>query len=77
MDDIPIWAWWVVITGGVLLSPVLAFLGAVAIEIVVGVVKDGGVPSLVILVAAGVIARLVLRKCWARRRGSRFVHDQA
>jgi len=45
----------------VLLSPALAFLGAIAVEIVIGVLVDAGVPLLPAF-AAGVIGWLLLRK---------------
>ena len=45
----------------VLLSPALAFLGAIAVEIVIGVLVDADVPLLPAF-AAGVIGWLLVRK---------------
>jgi len=47
-----------------LLSPALAFLGAIAVEIVIGVLVDAGVP---LLPAFGVIGWLLLRTLRRRR----------
>src|SRR3954463_8278225 len=53
MDRVPNWVWWT-IAGGVLLSPVFAFLLAVLVEILIGVLTQGGVPAL--LLAAVVVS---------------------
>jgi hypothetical protein len=76
MDTLPTWAWWI-IAAGVLLSPVFAFLLALLVEIFVGVLKEGGVPALLTLVGAGVIGRMLVRKCRVRSRTRDFVGDQA
>ena len=49
-----------------LLSPALAFLGAIAVEIVIGVLVDAGVPLLPAF-AFGVIGWLLLRTLRRRR----------
>jgi hypothetical protein len=49
------------IAGGILLSPVFAFLMALVVEILIGLLKDGGVPALLV-VAAGAIGGFLLRK---------------
>jgi hypothetical protein len=74
MDSLPTWAWWIIATG-VLLSPVIAFLMALLVEIFVGVVKEFGIPGF--LVAAGGIGRFLYRKLWEPRRCSDLVGDQA
>jgi hypothetical protein len=61
---------WTVIVAGVLLSPVLAFLLAIAVEIVVGVLKDAGVLKFVALLAAGAVGWSWCRKLWVRVCGS-------
>jgi hypothetical protein len=60
MDSVPNWVWWT-IAGGILLSPVFAFLLAVVVEILIGVVTQGGVPALLV-VATAVSGWLMLRK---------------
>jgi hypothetical protein len=50
------------IAGGILLSPVFAFLMALMVEILIGLLKDGGAPALLTLVAAGAIGVFLLRK---------------
>jgi hypothetical protein len=53
----------------VLLSPVLVFLAAIAVEIVIGVLVDAGGPSLPAFIAAGAVGWLLLRKLWRREGG--------
>jgi hypothetical protein len=72
MDSLPTWAWWM-IAGAVLLSPALAFLGAILIEIVVGVVKEGGLPALATLVCAAIFSRLLFRRVWKRPQAGTLV----
>jgi hypothetical protein len=50
------------IAGGILLSPVFAFLMALLVEILIGLLKDGGALALLTLVAAGAIGGFLLRK---------------
>ena len=66
MDSLPNWAWWT-IAGGILLSPVFAFLLAVMVEILIGVLTQGGMPAL----------RLLFRKHRARPRAGNLLGDQA
>ena len=75
MDSVPNWAWWT-IAGGILLSPVFAFLLAVGVEILIGVVTQGGVPALLI-VATAVSGLLLLRKHRTRPRIGDPLGDQA
>jgi hypothetical protein len=51
----------------VLLSPVLAFLVAIAVEIFIGVLMEASLPALIVLVAAGAIG-------WSLLRGLRVRH---
>jgi hypothetical protein len=50
------------IVGGFLLSPVFAFLMALSVEISIGLLKDGGVPTLLAVIAAGAIGGFLFRK---------------
>jgi hypothetical protein len=58
------------IAAGILLSPVLAFLMALAVEILIGFLNDGGMPALLVLVAAGAIGGFLLRKLRMRPQDS-------
>jgi hypothetical protein len=53
-----------------LLSPVLAFLLAMAVEIVIVVLQDAGVLKFLALVAVGAVSWSMLRKLWVRLRGA-------
>jgi hypothetical protein len=74
MNSLPTWAWWIV-AAGVLLSPVFAFLLALAAEILIGVLKEAGLPALLSLMAAGAVGRLLFRKLWARPSDDAFIGD--
>jgi hypothetical protein len=54
----------------VLLSPVLAFLMALVVDIVIGFLNDGSVPALLVLVAAGAIGGFLFRKLRMRPQDS-------
>jgi hypothetical protein len=58
------------IAGGILLSPVLAFLMALVVDIVIGFLNDGSVPALLVLVAAGAIGGFLFRKLRMRPQDS-------
>ena len=58
------------IAGGVLLSPVLAFLMALVVDIVIGFLNDGNVPAVLVLVAAGAIGGFLFRKLRMRPQDS-------
>jgi hypothetical protein len=47
---------------GILLSPVFAFLMGLAVEILIGLVKDGGALALLALVATGAIGGFLFQK---------------
>jgi len=70
MSSLPTWAHLSIIATVVLLCPVLAFLMAIAVEILVGFLKDAGVPALLVLVVAGAIGWWLFRKLRVRPRGS-------
>ena len=76
MDSVPNWAWWT-IAGGILLSPVFAFLLAVLVEILIGVLTQGGVPALLLAAAVVMSGRLLLRKHRTRHRAGNLLGDQA
>jgi hypothetical protein len=50
------------IAAAVLLSPVLAFLMALVVDVVIGFLNDGRVPAVLVLVAAGAIGGFLFRK---------------
>jgi hypothetical protein len=58
-----------IIAATVLLSPVLALLAAIAVEILIGLLMEAGLPTFIALVAAGAIGWLVLRKLRVRPAG--------
>jgi len=61
MDSLPIWAIWSTIPGVTVLTPVLSFLLAVATVIMIGLLKEVGIPA-VLALAASVSAGLLIRK---------------
>jgi hypothetical protein len=60
---------WTIVVAGVLLSPVLAFLLAIAVEIVLGVLQDAGALKFIALAAAGAVGWSWCRKLWVRACG--------
>jgi hypothetical protein len=70
MSNLPTWAQLSIIATSVLLSPVLAFLMAMAVEILIGVLVDAGWLTSIALVAAGVIICPVLYKLRMRSQGT-------
>ena len=66
MRNLPAWAPLAMITVAVLLSPVLALLMAIAVEILIGLLGEAGEPALPALVATGAIGWPLFRKL--RRR---------
>ena len=58
MSNLPTWAVWSIVVPLVLLSPVIAFLLAMAAEILVFALVDAGAPGLVLL--GGGVGSLVL-----------------
>jgi hypothetical protein len=62
MKNLPTWAALSIITVAVLLSPVLAFLTAIAVAILIGLLAEAGAPVLPALVATGAIGWPLFRK---------------
>ena len=58
------------IATAVLLSPVLAFLMALVVDIVIGFLNYGLVPALLVLVAAGAIGGFLFQKLRMRTQDS-------
>ena len=65
MSSLPTWHF-SIIAAVVLLSPVFAFLMAIAIEILIGALIEAGVPALLAVVVAGAIGWLLFHKLWIR-----------
>jgi hypothetical protein len=70
MSSLPTWAPLSIIAAVVLLSPVLAFLTAIAVEILVGLLVEAGAPVLPAFLAAGAIGWPLLRKLRHRQGGT-------
>lgn len=68
MSGLPTWAIWSIIAVPALLSPVLAFLLAIAVAILIGALKDAGVPALLATCAALLTGWLLARKLLAGSR---------
>ena len=66
MRNLSTWAPLAIVTVAVVLGPVLAFLIAIAVEILIGLLVEAGAPVLPALVATGVVGWLLFRKL--RRR---------
>ena len=67
MSSLPTWATWSIAAAAVL-SPVLAFFMAIAVEILIGALKDAGALPFLAFVAIGAIGCLPLRKLWVGSR---------
>ena len=70
MNDLPSWVHLSVIAAAVLLSPVLAFLIAIAVEIVIGTVAQGGMPAVIAVVVALIVGWSSARKLQRRQGGA-------
>jgi hypothetical protein len=62
MGRFPSWTKFSVVAAAGLLSPVMAFLMAIAVEAVIGLVKDLGALPIVGLIAAGAVTFSRVRK---------------
>ena len=71
MGRFPSWAKFSVVAAAVLLSPVLAFLMAIAVEISIGAVKDAGALPLLALAVAVAIGCSLIRKVLRASAGQR------
>ena len=67
MSSLPTWAVWSIVVPCALLSPVIAFFLAIAVEIVVGSLVDAGAPALLV-VGAGAGTLLLFRKLSVQSR---------
>ena len=72
MNSLPTWAMWSIIAAAVL-SPVLAFLMAIAVEIFIGVLKEAAILEFLAVGVIGAISWLLLRKLRGRPRESASV----
>jgi hypothetical protein len=72
MNSLPTWAMWSIIAAAVL-SPVLAFLTAIAVEAFIGVLKEAGILEFLAVGVIGAISWLLLRKLQVQPRGSASV----
>jgi hypothetical protein len=63
------WAYLSIIATLVLLSPVLAFLMAIVVEILIGSLMEAGVAALLAFVGVRALGWLLFRKLWVRPRG--------
>jgi hypothetical protein len=71
MNSLPTWAMWSIIAA--VLSPVLAFLTAIAVEIFIGVLKEAAILEFLAVGVIGAISWLLLRKLRVRPRESASV----
>jgi hypothetical protein len=60
VSSLPTWAIFSIAIAAVL-SPVLAFLMGIAVEILIGLAEDAGVPALLVIVAIGAVAWFLRR----------------
>ena len=70
MDSLPTWALWSIAAAVALLSPMFAFLMAIAAEILIGSLMEAGVPALLAVVVASTIGGFLVRKLWPRPQDS-------
>jgi hypothetical protein len=66
--SLPTWAIWSIAVAVVLLSPVLAFLIAIGVEILIGVLYDAGMLPGLVVGAVGAIGWSLLHKLLMRPR---------
>ncbi len=69
MSSIPTWAVWTIVVPLVLFSPVIAFLLAIAVEILICSLVDIGAPAFVLL-GAGIAGPLLFRALRGSRRAA-------
>jgi hypothetical protein len=67
VSNLPTWVIWSIVVAAVL-SPVLAFLMAIVVEILIGALLDAGILPFLALATAGAVGSPLLRKLWARPR---------
>jgi hypothetical protein len=67
MDRFPSWVIWLMIPATAVLTPALGFLTAVVAALILGVLRDAGLPILLAIATAGFSGYLLvrtLRVCW-------------
>ena len=69
MNSLPTWATWSIVAAAAL-SPVLAFLMAIAVEILIDSLMEADVPALLAFVVASALGCSRFRKLRVRPRGS-------
>jgi hypothetical protein len=62
MNTLPSWVQCLIIAALVLLSPALAFLVALAVAMVIGLLKDAGAPVAVAIAASSATGYLLVRR---------------
>jgi hypothetical protein len=62
MSNLRTWAKWSVVAVVLLLSPVFAFLTAIAVEVLIDLVIEVGVPAMLDMMAIGAILWLLFHK---------------
>jgi len=67
VDDLSIWAELSIVAASALLGPIVAFLLAFPIEILLRPMSAGDAPLPFVLLLAGLIGRFLQRKLWPRR----------
>jgi hypothetical protein len=72
VSSLPTWAAFSIAIAAVL-SPVLAFLMGIAVEILIGLAKDAGVPAFLVIAAIGAIAWFLRRVRSPHPRGKASV----
>jgi hypothetical protein len=77
MSILPTWATSSIAAAVVLLSPVLAFLMAIAAEILIDLLMEAGAPTLIGLAIAVGIGWFLCRKLWPRMGGGASVGTPA
>ena len=75
MSSLRAWAAWSVISAVLLLSPVFAFLMAIAAEILIDLLVETGAPAILDLVAVGAIGWVLFRKMSPWPKGAPLFAD--
>jgi hypothetical protein len=72
MSSLPTWAIWSIAAAAVL-SPVLAFLTVIAVEILIDFLMEVGVPALLAFIVVSALSCSLFRKLRVRSHGSATV----
>jgi hypothetical protein len=62
MGGLSSWTQSTIIAAVVLLSPVLAFIVGILVEILLGLMKEAGAPAALAIILAGVVVSMLVRK---------------